>query len=224
MAAAFRAQLTCVSLCDVLGLPLVETPESVHLLVPRDRALRADDRRPHPGVVWHRHDTAWGDARLAPVSAALDVAGQCVTLRDHVALIDAAIRHRQVSEGAVNGFEISSEQRVRQLKGLMDPQADSILESWARVDLMGAGHRVKPQQRVGGRRRDLVVDDRVVIETDGKETHLTERAFVDDRRRDRLAVRDGYIVLRYTYADLVWEGSTLLADVEAALTLSRSAA
>ena len=44
--------------------------------------------------------------------------------------------------------------------------------------------------------------ERVIVETDGRETHLTRAAFQADRRRDAALAADGYIVLRFTWADV----------------------
>lgn len=43
---------------------------------------------------------------------------------------------------------------------------------------------------------------RMVIEADGRRWHTRERDFVKDRRRDNLAVENGYVVLRFTFDDL----------------------
>lgn len=42
----------------------------------------------------------------------------------------------------------------------------------------------------------------MVIEADGRRWHTRERDFVKDRRRDNLAVENGYVVLRFTFDDL----------------------
>ena len=48
---------------------------------------------------------------------------------------------------------------------------------------------------------DLVVDGWLVLELDGWEFHRDR--FREDRRRDAELSRQGYVVLRFTYADLM---------------------
>lgn len=56
----------------------------------------------------------------------------------------------------------------------------------------------------------------LILETDGYATHGTRKAFGDDRRRDRLLVRNGWMVLRAAYgqldADLAQTLRQLLGD------------
>jgi hypothetical protein len=51
---------------------------------------------------------------------------------------------------------------------------------------------------------------RLVVETDGWETHRTRAAFRSDRRRDAALVASGWRVLRFTYDDVVQEGPTVV--------------
>jgi very-short-patch-repair endonuclease len=45
-------------------------------------------------------------------------------------------------------------------------------------------------------------DHRLVVEVDGWRFHCDKRAFETDRRRDRKLVRAGWLVVRFTYADV----------------------
>jgi very-short-patch-repair endonuclease len=42
----------------------------------------------------------------------------------------------------------------------------------------------------------------LIVEADGRAWHTREREFVKDRRRDNLAVANGHVTLRFTWADL----------------------
>jgi very-short-patch-repair endonuclease len=57
---------------------------------------------------------------------------------------------------------------------------------------------------------------RLVVETDGWETHGTRAAFQTDRRRDAALVAAGWRVMRFTYDDVVREGSTVVRRLRAA--------
>jgi very-short-patch-repair endonuclease len=57
---------------------------------------------------------------------------------------------------------------------------------------------------------------RLVVETDGWETHGTRAAFQTDRRRDAALVATGWRVMRFTYDDVVHEGPTVVRWLRAA--------
>jgi uncharacterized protein DUF559/putative AbiEi antitoxin of type IV toxin-antitoxin system len=58
---------------------------------------------------------------------------------------------------------------------------------------------------------------RVIVETDGRETHETPTAFQDDRRRDQFLASAGYRVLRVTWKQIHGERPAVLRRIERAL-------
>jgi very-short-patch-repair endonuclease len=62
-------------------------------------------------------------------------------------------------------------------------------------------------------------EHRLIAETDGWETHRTRWAFERDRARDQLLLRAHYRTVRVTYAQLLREPATVLATIQAALTV-----
>jgi very-short-patch-repair endonuclease len=63
--------------------------------------------------------------------------------------------------------------------------------------------------------------ERLVAETDGWESHRTRRAFEEDRRRDaRLAVV-GYLVVRYTWRQVVDDPKVVAAQLRSLLRARR---
>jgi very-short-patch-repair endonuclease len=91
---------------------------------------------------------------------------------------------------------------ARRVVELMDPQSQSVLESVGRTVLVDAAigeiESQKYVRQVGW--VDLVVDGWLVVELDGWATH--KATFQEDRRRDAELSRLGFVVLRFTYADL----------------------
>ena len=76
---------------------------------------------------------------------------------------------------------------------------------------------------VGGER--LLVDflwqrERVIVETDGRQTHETPVAFQNDRRRDQFLVAAGYRVLRITWVQIHTELNGVVTRIAQALQLS----
>jgi very-short-patch-repair endonuclease len=57
---------------------------------------------------------------------------------------------------------------------------------------------------------------RLVVETDGWETHGTRSAFQRDRRRDAALVASGWRVMRFTYDDVTRDGATVVQRLRAA--------
>jgi very-short-patch-repair endonuclease len=59
-------------------------------------------------------------------------------------------------------------------------------------------------------------DAKVIVELDGWQSHGTRSQFALDRARDRAAVEAGWIVLRYTWADLdataVWQIERVVSE------------
>ena len=62
---------------------------------------------------------------------------------------------------------------------------------------------------------------RVIVETDGRETHETSSAFQNDRRRDQFLVAAGYRVMRVTWHQIHGERAAVLARIEAAVSPRR---
>ena len=59
--------------------------------------------------------------------------------------------------------------------------------------------------------------EKVIVETDGRETHETPTAFQDDRRRDQFLAAAGYRVLRVTWDQIHGERGAVLRRVRKAL-------
>jgi very-short-patch-repair endonuclease len=72
---------------------------------------------------------------------------------------------------------------------------------------------------VEGDERDFVwPQQRVIVETDGRERHDTTRQFEEDRRKDQTAVAAGWIVLRFTWRQLTNEPDRVARTLTAVLT------
>lgn len=176
------------------GLPVhVSLARNVSRLrpAPAGERIRLDWSRPAGGIAG-----AGPQWRVDPVLAVRQSAS--VLKRDHlVALIDSALHSGLVTGRAIEA--IVPADVIRRV----DPAAESGIESLVRVRLADLGLPVRPQVVVPGvGRLDLVVGDRLVIETDGRAHHGVER-FEADRARDlELAARD-LVVLRLSYRQVM---------------------
>lgn len=174
-------------------------------------------------TVFHRRPVEC-DARVTTLRQTLLDCCRCLPLAQAVSVLDSAVRQGRVDPDELRALVPArgrSARRLRTAVDLVDPAAQSVLESAARVLLVaGKVGRVESQvevARVGW--VDLVVDDWLVIEVDGFSVH--RERFREDRRRDAELARQGYVVLRFTYEDLERRAEWVLAVVRETLALGR---
>lgn len=208
----YRGQVTCTSWAQHYGLPLLEPPTSSHILVPRDRARRRDDRRPNKLVVVHRSDAAGSELFAEPISALGDLA-HCVEPRYLVAVADKAVARGLVTRDELLSLPNATRALREWLALTVDQRSQSFIESLARHALVGAGFDVRSQVNFAGVGDVDFVIGNVVVECDGYEFHSRVEDFANDRRRDQLLVARGYTVLRFTYWDCVFRIDHVIATV-----------
>jgi len=213
--------LSCISAAEQWGLPLLTVPTVAHLAIPASASRSIRGRVPKRTVL-HRDDSVVAGQRFDrpdPIMALSHVA-QCLPTPLAVAVLDGAVRR-----GLVRAEELRAR---RPRKGwlaheratrLIDPGAQSIPESIARVALVASGLAVKTQVKVAGVGYvDMLVEEQVVVEIDGFAYHSGRQEFREDRRRDRmLTVSRGLPVLRFAFEDAVYRTPDLVATVHAAL-------
>jgi len=71
-------------------------------------------------------------------------------------------------------------------------------------------------------RVDFVIEDRIILEADGKENHASSTQRHRDLSRDAVASRLGYETLRFDYALIIHEWDTVIAAITAALARARA--
>ena len=83
--------------------------------------------------------------------------------------------------------------------------------------------RPRTQQPLAGRRMDFVWHrERLVVETDGWQAHGTRSAFQADRTASNALQLEGYLVLRFTDADLRRRPAHVARQIRSALTRLRT--
>jgi very-short-patch-repair endonuclease len=162
---------------------------------------------PIPGIVrhWLSEDRLESLVRTPPLTTLREVI-RCQPEDWAVACIDSALRRSpRVSLDQLKEL-LPHERRV--ILGLVDPRAESCIESLARVRLGRLGLRPSLQVPVvRGIRVDMVLSDRLVVELDGSEFHSGPVEFEADRARDAVLNALGYRVLHFSYRQVVhhWE-------------------
>lgn len=141
-----------------------------------------------------------------------------------LAVIDSALRlplHRRPDLESV-GARLSL--RGRCLVQWQDPAAESGTESAFRHGLLVAGLDFEPQVWLTDDIRvDFVVAGFVVVECQSREHHSSPDTYNRDRERISTIVRLGYVVLEFTYAQVMFDWEGVWAAVLAALRLAGSA-
>lgn len=96
-------------------------------------------------------------------------------------------------------------------------RSESGTETIVRLRLRRRGIRVTPQVFIPGLGRvDLLVGRRLILEIDGRQYHSSSAQFESDRERDRRAIHMGYLVVRLSYRQVMydWESAeTTIVDL-----------
>jgi len=179
--------------------------------------------RPHHHVAWMpRGAVVHWSARLAQASHPLIVSSvdallqamRCLPPYDALACLESAM-HTEYLDAA--GLEMVLALAPLSMKGVLDRidfGAGSGLETHARVKLVDAGHRVQTQVEIPGAGKiDILVDDCVALETDGKKWHGPER-FMPDRTKDIRVEAWGIRSLRIGAAHVFEGWPETLATIE----------
>jgi very-short-patch-repair endonuclease len=165
---------------------------------------------------WHPKAAATGSAyAVTPVEHAVGDLLVCQPPAFIVATLDSLLRKRVVQRNRVGALILQGPLRTHFLAGRLTPQSGSGIESIVRFGLSAAGVHGRIQVVVRGAFRvDVLIDDWLVLELDGREAHAQAKAFTKDRVREATIMRDGRIVLRFAYATVMYDWPFLLACVE----------
>jgi very-short-patch-repair endonuclease len=197
-----------------------------------DVTLRQGNRGGRDGIRIHRSPL---EARDVAVRLELAVTSPIRTLLDLAAVLPQAELDRAVNEAQVRRL-VTAEQLHR--VAARRPGATALRRSLAdepRVTRSALERRMLALvRRVGlplprtnaiveGHEVDFLwPDQRLIVETDGHHAHSTRARFESDRARDARLVAAGYVVLRFTWRQLVEEPEVVAARLAAALARAGS--
>lgn len=213
-AVAAGGTLSCVSALRQHGVWLMPFT-TLHIRVdPRHHRPRSPYRPRGDAMRVH-----WLESAEAPshgrdsVGTALDVAIRCLGAEAAIVALDSALERRLITRAELQA-RFDGRPRHARLLSRADGTSQAGIETLVRVRLRSRGVRVRTQVTIRGVGRvDLLVGDRLIIETDGRQFHDDAAAFSRDRRCDLTAQALGYLVVRLSYRQITAEWP----DVEAQL-------
>ncbi|MGD8167762.1 endonuclease domain-containing protein [Herbiconiux sp. P16] len=220
-------RVSCLSVLKTAGLWCAADPR-MHVRVPAEaRRLTSPINRGVPlgrperfGVVVHRsHRAPFLDEPEGAVDTfawALLHSITCQSKIDAIVTLDSALKQGRVSRTELEFLVADLPAKYRAYLALTDPNAASGLETKARLGLRRVNITSRSQVKIRGVGYvDLLVGDRLVVETDGREWHTKPEAYAADRRRDLALAELGYLVLRLSYEQVMGEWDRIVAVIRA---------
>lgn len=206
----YNACLSCVSAAKFYDLPVAtgELPPQTHLSVRHSRGMHYSKLRRFDDVCIHREQIMSEEERrthIASIGTVLERVLICMPLKASLPMLDAA-RNRGLFDISTLTLPSSGSRvpHLREAIGLSTDRARSILETVARLQLIDMG--LTPEVGVwieGVGEVDMIILDFIVIEVDGWAFHSSKEQREKDLKRDRELLRRGYVVLRFTYDDVM---------------------
>jgi very-short-patch-repair endonuclease len=189
---------------------------SIHVSWPPHGNITRSPLRAVDGVVRHWRvlpDDGWYELWRESPRQAL---AQVLLSEDHscaVAVVDSAIHCGLVTMAQLEKVGRALPVRAQRVLASMDGRADSGLESIARLWTRELGFEALVHPSIAGMEVDLLVGRSLVIELDGEEFHAGAAAFEEDRRRDAILSAGGFIVVRFSYHQVMHDPAMCLARI-----------
>ena len=206
----YNACISCVSAAQIYELPVLmeERPQKTHLSVAYNRGMHPSELRRFDDVCIHREQLASDEERsthVASIGTVLERVLVCMPLKVSLPMLDAA-RNRGLYDVSTLTIPPTGSRlpHLKEALSLSSDRARSILETVARLQLIDMG--LTPQVGVwieGVGEVDMIILGFIVIEVDGWAFHSSKEQREKDLKRDRELLRRGYVVLRFTYDDVM---------------------
>lgn len=205
------------------GWAVRTVPDEPHVTVPRNRNVAAARRA---GVQLHYQDLLPEDVVEGIATSKIATLRDCLRLlpfAEALAVADSALRdgERSALALAVASIHGPGRPQARRIAAEARGEAANAFESSLRaIALDIAGLQVEPQVLIRETdpwcRPDLVDRDRrIVLEADSFEWHGSRGALARDARRYNLLVAAGWLVLRFTWEDVMFDPAYVAAVLRA---------
>lgn len=200
--------LACVSALRLRGVWVPDSGLHVRYSA-RARRSRSGVRSCHP----HRLDPPVLSA-VDPTEIAVASAANCLDAEGLVIVLDSMLNKRMIQMADAKTIVAASRFASHDLAERCDPKSESGTETIIRLRLRAAGIHLRTQVVIPGVGRvDFLVGNRLIIEADSREHHLSK--YQVDRTRDRVATGLGFMVIRLTYQDVVHRWNAVVGDIRA---------
>lgn len=207
--------LGCISAAESFGLWRPPDPR-VHVHFDRARSRARGPAVRH----WWPLTEPVEPARTGLIDTLVHVV-RCQPRRFSVAVLDSALHAGLVSVREVEHLLERVPARHRFAATLLDPRAESGVESLVRLALVDAGLQCVSQVAIPGVGRvDLLVGGRVIVEVDGRQWHADQQH--RDYARDLAAQSSGRAVVRADYLHAVDHVDLVVRAVRGALRRPRA--
>jgi very-short-patch-repair endonuclease len=216
-AASIGGRVTCVTQAAALKLWTPSDPSTHIAVAPNASRLERD------GISLH-----WGSAP-APVAAHTVVdplinvlfhVARCQTAANALAIWESAIRQQQIALEVLRSVNWRSAS-ARRLLVAASVLSDSGLETHFVGLMRSIGVAVRQQVVIDGRAVDALIGERLVVQLDGFEFHSKAKDRRRDLRADARLVLRGYTVLRFDYAQIMFEPEYVQEMVRTAIAQGR---
>ncbi|MBT2534264.1 DUF559 domain-containing protein [Arthrobacter sp. ISL-48] len=199
--------LTCASATTHHRLWRLHEPRTLHLLCRHGAAK---------GVAVHRESVVPPHAPW-PVAGLTDVllhGLRCLPEVEAAILVESALVQGRTTLGYLRGHLPGNRNgAARRVLDLVDGTAESPIEVVARLIFRSEGIFTQTQVDLPGIGIvDFLLEGFLIVELDGA-THLEPRQVKKDRLRNNASTLDGYAVLRYGYADVVYKPQKVVDEV-----------
>lgn len=220
--------LTCISAARLCGIwvaeesaPHIYLPHGAsRLRSPRNRFARlTEDNR--EGCVLHWiplvSDTEVTMDSVGPVNALAHLI-RCQPRHLAIAALDSAVYQGVVRESQLDAVFAAVPLRFHFYRAQVDQRAMSGLETLVRLLVRDAGLTCTPQFHFPGIGTvDLLVEECIVIETDGRRGHADPVGTARDYDRDVALAALSYVVLRFNFSQVMRSPEVVLSAVHGAL-------
>jgi len=204
-AAAHGGALACVSAARHLGIWILDEDPSLHVGLGGGGHFRHPVGEPECRCIPHWEDDG-GSAPTGGLSVprVLRQVLACRGLEQFFVALESARRQGLINQRGMIWLRSHTNDAARDAIAFSRSDADSGLESLVRWRLRRYGLRVRTQVVMASVGRvDLLIGDRLLVETDGRVNHDGPLLRHKDLTRDANAAAWGYVTLRFDYALVV---------------------
>lgn len=226
-------RLTCTSYLALLGVFVLEhhelhvhvRPTASRLRAPRDRRKRiSTTHRRGVKLHWTHLIEDCGQSAATRVIDALVHAVRCQGPTAAVATLDSALNKKVISAADLVRVLQALPRRFQVLAAFVDSRAESGPETLVRLMARRLGCDIRLQVDFRGVGRvDLVLDDWLVVECDGKPFHEDWSTQLRDHRRDIALAARGYATLRLPASDIMYRSDDVFAALRGLIESRRTA-